>query len=960
MEKLSFWEELIRRKVVKVTVSYVAVAWLLIQVADIALESFGAPEYLMQAFILFTVLGIPVVLVLSWAFDVTPAGIKTTNRRSTSKFREAIAVLPFSNMSSDEQVEHMADGLSDNIITGFQQQLEIDVTSRNSTFVYKNQPVSITSVAAELDVAYVLEGSIQKQGDVLRVTAQLINAQDDSHLWADHFDRRETDAFVLQDELTESIVSKVKSTLQHEVDEPSAAEQTPWWLGIAGLPPLLLFSLGGTVLFLAMLAGINATSERPGEALLRGLSFEIAGSGLLLLTLAGLFIYNRSRKGAAVQVDIDDTVARIEQLIAQGHLAEAYDLAQEVSGQLNPDTYDVAWWDQFSAIGMIKTVPANASVEWRPYNGRNVEWREIGVMPEDGLRFPIASLQFRLSAPGYVTQEFAAANPSQNLHNPLYSNEGETVPGLPESRVLTLSTHEEPGMVYAAERLMLIGLTGLPFEGPYTVSGSYMDVHPVSNAEYLAFVQSGAYLKSELWEGLPWPEDIDWRKLLSSFVDSTDQPGPAGWELGQYPDGAGNHPVTGVSWYEAEAYARWSGKRLPSVHEWARAALPLDAGMTPIAVAIMNFSNFHGRGKHARGEYPSLSAVGCYDMFGNVREWAWNEVSEGRASLGGCDTDLPYFAVWVNTESPMIRDADHGFRCCKGDVEPALLDAVERNERNYEGEQPVPDEVFKALVQPLTPVKRAVDSELLETRELGGGVTLERYQIASGYGERISLYCVFPKDRKPCPALVNFPGMGSFMGSTMETDVQDILDPMDFVIRQLGCALVFPAWTGAFERFDGGPFPAEDDLRSVWFQRTQRWIQEAAQSLNFAEEHPRLDANKVGFLGVSFGATNTLPILALEPRFKSALLFSGSLMSHYMFGFADSKNYLPRVKIPVLFMNGRYDSIVSADEELLALRMSLLGTDEAYKKQVLYDAGHWPFPQHLFKKEVADWLKTTL
>ena len=121
-----FLSELFRRKVVKVTLTYIAVAWMLIQAADIALESFSAPAYFMQAFMVFAVLGVPVVILLAWVLEVTPTGVrseKSGRALGASSLRNAIAVLPFTNMSSDDELEHFADGLSDHIISGCQQRL---------------------------------------------------------------------------------------------------------------------------------------------------------------------------------------------------------------------------------------------------------------------------------------------------------------------------------------------------------------------------------------------------------------------------------------------------------------------------------------------------------------------------------------------------------------------------------------------------------------------------------------------------------------------------------------------------------------------------------------------------------------------------------------------------------------------------------------------------------------------
>jgi TolB-like protein/pimeloyl-ACP methyl ester carboxylesterase len=957
MKRQGFWDELVRRKVVKVIVSYIAVAWILIQVADIALENFGAPAYFMQAFMLFALLGLPIVMVLSWVLEITPDGIRRDSAApaNISNLREAIAVLPFASMSSDPEIEYMADGLSDNIITDCQHHLDIDVTSRNSTFVYKNQPVSIANVASELNVAYVLEGSIQKQGQDIRVTAQLIKAADDSHLWADHFDHVLSNSFELQDKLTSSIVSAIKAVLNRPVE---VAENEPGpgpLVQFLNLPGPLLFTIVGTLL-LTLVSGLILLLPGP-ESLpgVSGLSFEVIGAITLTLSLLGLGAFYLWQRRESNSEDITEALNQIDQHVGDNHLTEAFDLATELREQLDGDHYNEEWWDLFSAQGELETRPENCEVSWRPYNGRNVPWRPLGKTPIT-TRLPLGSLQIKVSAEGYQTQEFVIGNRGINLKNMTFPTRSD-LPEWEEKVKVTLGRHNEDSMVYASERYHLLSLTGLPTRDPILISEFLIDRYPITNADYQQFVDEGGYQNESLWEHLPWPDNLNWREKVSSFVDQTDKQGPSGWELGRFPEGEENMPVTGISWYEAAAYASHLGKRLPSVYEWARAALTSDAAGTTTPVAMMNFSNFLGGGKSDIGEFPSMNAIGTYDMFGNVREWAWNAVNEERCNLGGCDTDLPYFSVWVNSADPFARSENLGFRCVKGDPDPEQMNDIGRVERTYEGESPVADDVYEALVAPLRPRNKKSDYQFIDSAPFSSGVNVETFDIDSGYGERIPLKLIYPESDKPVKSLVLFPGMGSFMGTDGHEDILDFTKRLDFIVKQLGYAFVVPYWKAAFERFDYGPFPrGTGQTADIWMERLKSWNQESSQAISFIEEYDKLDASNIGFLGTSFGGINTLSLLALEERYKTGILFSSNLMGHDMFPFADAKNFCPRITCPMLLINGRYDTIVTPNEDILNLRLKWLGTPDEDKKQILYDAGHFPFPQNLLKKDIADWL----
>jgi hypothetical protein len=642
----------------------------------------------------------------------------------------------------------------------------------------------------------------------------------------------------------------------------------------------------------------------------------------------------------------------IEDHVLHHQLADAFDLADEIKSHLASENYPDLWWDNFSAVATITSDPADATVFYRPYNGRNVPWRSLGKAPINNVRLPLGNLQLKLEGPGFQTQEFATSNPSICLNNG--GREVPKVDGIEKASVISLGRDEKSEMVYVAQCPLLLSLTGLPTIDDLKVDAFYIDKHPVSNADFLQFVESGGYDNEEYWQHLPWADRQNWQQVVKSFVDRTEQAGPADWELGRIPDGQQNLPVTGISWFEAAAYAQFLGKRLPTAYEWARAALPFDAFITSIPVAIMKYSNFMGNGKSEPGEFPGLSGSGAYDMFGNVREWVWNQVGEERCNLGGCDSDLAYFAVFVNSEDPFVRDHKHGFRCVDANLpDQVQLNAITRVERTYEGEEPVSDAVYEALIQPLLPVSASVNATLEEEYEKNG-LNWRNHLIDTGYGERIPVTMIMPPDlSKPVPSLVLFPGMGAFLGARGEDDITMMLASLDFVVKQLGYAIVVPYWTGAFERFDHGPFPVG---KALWLERVSHWVQEASQTVNFIENEAGLDQHRIGFLGASYGVITTTPVVALEKRFSTAILLSGNLMHHQMHSFADAINFYPRIQCPTLLINGRYDTIVSSSHDLLDLRYKLLGTPEADKKQVVYEAGHWPYPQHLFKKEFADWL----
>jgi len=249
----SLLTELKRRNVFRVTAAYAIVGWLIVQVADIGLESFGAPDWVMKTLLLLLVIGLPVVATLAWAFEWTPDGVRrdsdvTDDQRiprrngrtldfiiigcltialvyfvfesrdssdvGSARFVDkSIAVLPFINIGGNEEDDYLSDGLAETLLHLLAQIEEIQVAARTSAFKFKNTNEDVRVIGERLGVATVLEGSIQRSGDRIRITAQLINVDDGFHLWSANFDRTINDIFVVQDEIATSVVDALEVTL---------------------------------------------------------------------------------------------------------------------------------------------------------------------------------------------------------------------------------------------------------------------------------------------------------------------------------------------------------------------------------------------------------------------------------------------------------------------------------------------------------------------------------------------------------------------------------------------------------------------------------------------------------------------------------------------------------------------------------------------------------------------------
>lgn len=211
-----FSAELLRRKVYPVIVAYALMAWVLLQIGEVTFEPLGLPAWLMTALVIIVIIGFPVAAVLAWMFDIAPSGIRRDVSDSLSKDSDvppSVAVLPFVDMSQEQDQGYFCEGVAEEILNALTQLESLQVVSRTSSFRYAGSMEDIQVIGRKLDASAILEGSVRKSGDNLRVTAQLAKVSDGFHLWSKTFDRKLEDVFAIQDEIATCIGESLLDTL---------------------------------------------------------------------------------------------------------------------------------------------------------------------------------------------------------------------------------------------------------------------------------------------------------------------------------------------------------------------------------------------------------------------------------------------------------------------------------------------------------------------------------------------------------------------------------------------------------------------------------------------------------------------------------------------------------------------------------------------------------------------------
>jgi len=418
-ERPSFFAELRRRNVYKVAVAYAIVGWLLVQVATQVFPFLEIPNWVVRLVIALVIIGFPIALVIAWAFEATPQGIQRTEvadamstapgkkkhawifvvifgaaisvglffigrytGRHTASASElsakSIAVLPFDNLSRDPDNAYFAEGVQDEILTRLAKVADLKVISRTSTQRFKSTPGNLPEIAKQLGVVHILEGSVQKANDQVRVNVQLINALTDAHLWADTYDRKLIDIFSVESEIAKTIADTLQAKL-------TGSEKT----AIAKAPT------ANTEAYELYLKGRSFWEKRSGDnipkaiaffeqAIARDPNYALAYAGLSAAYILSPFYAGADRRDASAKAKEAALKAlRLDPNLAEAHLAlgkvfffSEIDLAGAMREykraiELKPNDADAHHWygnDTLSALGQFEEAIAegNRSVELDP------------------------------------------------------------------------------------------------------------------------------------------------------------------------------------------------------------------------------------------------------------------------------------------------------------------------------------------------------------------------------------------------------------------------------------------------------------------------------------------------------------------------------------------------------------------------------------------------------------------
>jgi len=609
--------------------------------------------------------------------------------------------------------------------------------------------------------------------------------------------------------------------------------------------------------------------------------------------------------------------------------------------------------DLISSIVNIKVQQEGVDVYWRPYGEDNEDWRYLGSSPVEPSRLPNGVLQIKFEKDNFETKIITSSNPSLRFYN-FSVDFGWS----PEPINLQSKGSVPDGMIYIEGGNFIPAITGNGVD-PVFLNPFYIDKYEVTNRDFKKFVDSGGYENKQYWVDMEFINDgksLSWEEVKDLMKDSTGMMGPAKWEVGTYLEGSENLPVTGISWYEAMAYARYKGNILPPMFHWAKAAFSPDEAVSPISPRLLKNSNFSQISIKEVGS--GEGAHGTFDMAGNAREWVWNIFGGRGLTLGGGFNEPKYLATQTSPKPRIDRSDLNGFRTARlinpRDLNPFGDPIKTQAPKDISFYKPMSDEVFKVYSRSFEGNSNPLNQELKYKDESHPLWNKERILVNTGYNnEKMDIIVFTPKNNfGKSPVVIFHPGANYYTTPPEIDEVGPGEFGLDFLIKS-GRTIIWPAWKGSLNRMPSVALSPEERVRN--FRDLFRyWISDTQKTFDYIASRQDLDIDNVFYLGMSYGALFNTHNLLFEDRYKGALLYVGGNFPTYP-PMADGINHMPRINTPFLMLNGEDDYLVPKSAAMLFYNSA--GTPKEDKKIIFYNSGHWPLPRNQMIKESLSFIE---
>jgi serine/threonine protein kinase/dienelactone hydrolase len=665
----------------------------------------------------------------------------------------------------------------------------------------------------------------------------------------------------------------------------------------------------------AVLAQLSGAAPLSGSRSPRPALVNVVTAAITIVLLTGLggwlYLHTERRHWAR-----EEAIPEIAKLNAADKTLAAFLLLKKAEQYLPADSNLAHTARANTRIVSIASSPPGAAVDIQDYVSPDTAWYRLGTTPLKDITIPAGYFRWRLSNRGvgaYLTAP---------------TTEDEMTFALDSARV------SPDRMVWVRGGSFFDYIDFVGWVGPYDLPPFYIDRFEVTNREYQKFVDSSGYQRRKYWDRkfMQSGRELSWDQAMPLFRDHTGRAGPSTWEGGHYPEGQADYPVSGISWYEASAYAAFVGKSLPTLAQWYRTAPP------EVGPYIVQTSNIARSTPAPVGAFKGLGPYGTYDMAGNVREWTENALdADRRFILGGTWKSPTYLYANPEALSPFDRSPANGVRCLTNTapLPPEVSRPVKTLERDFSRARPASDEVFRAYqmmyAYDTTPLNAKVEGVVQDSRDWRE----EKITFNAAYGnERVPAYLYLPKKvRPPYQTIVFFPSAWVLDMSNSRTLGDTAF--FDYII-QSGRAVLYPIYQNTYERRVRTVLPGASQHMALTVQR----FKDLGRSLDYLQTRADIDNDRLAYLGVSMGtAEGVIYTTLVQDRLRTVVFLDGGFFLGRALPGRDQVDFAPRLKKPVLMVNGRYDFTFSLEKSQIPL-FRMLGTPSKDKRHVVLESPH--------------------
>ena len=662
-------------------------------------------------------------------------------------------------------------------------------------------------------------------------------------------------------------------------------------------------------------------------------------TGLVLL----IFIYF-FRKINNNQTLVNEIIPKLIETYDEGKIAESFKKAKELLKEYPNNDIIKSYFDKSSKYAYLKTDTDGIEVNIL-YPGDST-YHFIGKTPLDSFLVPNiwADQSHKLKL---IHNDIEYIQKGKDWHNYRFPDSSIDIP---ENHKAFLGT--DPWMF----------LQGINFED-IKLSSFSIAVNEVSNKDFQEFVDAGGYENPSYWD---FPIQIgnkiyDFNSSVKLFTDRYNKLGPANWSYGKYPSGLDNQPVTGISWFEARAFAEFKNLNLPNIFQWTYAS-GIPDNVFVVDQSVINDSNYDSSQlrevSDENGSYNGLNNIG-----GNVKEWVLNpngNKKEKYSIMGGAFNESAYTFNNYYSLSAFDRSIGNGFRLSKNltnNQSELDYDIIPNFQRNFDELENISDEVFEVYKSQFD-YNKNLDSKTTNIDNFQDGYSAQKFEMETTYKSDESLYgyIVYSnKFKNKYDPVIVYPNAGSIGTNSDEWLPESLLNQYKYLIDE-GYAIIHPIYHNTFGR--------EKTIRTFWASDSEDYKntiikigQDYKRSLDYIESRNDFNFDNMSYFGYSWGSTTSNYLLAIDDRIKAAVICVGGLMLQKSRKEVEAHYYIRRIKTPILHIIGKEDGIFGYEENYKPWK-KLIGTPKDKLKLIeLENVGHG-LPWDTIIKHHSNWIKT--